>query len=383
MKIVIVGAGIGGLTTALSLAHFGIASTVLEAFAEPGEVGAGLQVPPNAMHVFERLGLAAEIRRAGMTPEAIDLADGRSGKRLLSLPLDNKDNPAHGLVTIHRAALHRALYEAAQANEGIEIMTGMPVISALPFDNSVQLVTDQQDEVVSGDLVVGADGVWSKVRRSISPDADAQLTGRIALRTTAVMDTIQPTVTAYLGTKAHLVSYPLNDNGLRNLVGIIHGNVKEQTWSKTPPAETVAALADQFRGVGSKAILDANWSCWPLARVSEASPWSNGTNIVVVGDAAHAIEPFAAQGAAMAIEDAFILAKQIFENSGDVPTAISNYEQVRKPRITKVARRTKFNRRIYHLSGLPRIARDTAFKVRPHMAFAKDLSWLYDYNPAL
>lgn len=384
--IVVAGAGIAGLTAALALAHHRLPVTIVEAFARPSEVGAGIQVPPNACHVLAQLGVLADVKKRATKPSAIRLGDARSGNILLSMPVNEHGTPYAPFLTIHRAALHQALYLAALAHPDIDIITGHRIARVQTSPKAVSLTAETSDGTaqLSARVLIGADGVWSRCRRAIKGAAEAKPTGRIALRAVVPSNANaadDPVITAWMAKHAHLVCYPVRNKDTQNIVAITNGTAAKHIWDGEASHETLAHLADQFTACGyRKVIKNTQWTAWPLAQVAPDAPWHDDGHIVLIGDAAHATEPFAAQGAAMAIEDAFVLARCIAEHGADTRAAFSAYHTQRLARVAKMAKRTAFNRRVYHMGGLSRLARNTAMTLRDPAAFLADLDWLYTYK---
>ena len=390
-EICIVGGGIAGLAAALALAQIGTDVTVLEAADAPTEVGAGIQIPPNAAHVLAQLGVLDSVRKRAIVAQAVRLADARSGRLLLELDINGYMAARHGdtalpLMTIHRAALHGALYDAVAAHPNIDHVAAHRVHRINADGPVVSMTADTADGTaqVTSRIVIGADGVWSRVRMAIEGVQPARRTGRVALRALApVSDRMEDdrSITAYLSADAHLVSYPVRNMATRNLVAIVNGRADLDDWTQQADRETVEGLCSRFSGTDlSSAMRACHWTVWPLAEVPSSNPWHNGRNVALIGDAAHAIEPFAAQGAAMALEDALALAKAFKQADFNAAKAFALYEKSRRARVAAVAKRTDFNRKIYHLSGLKAHARNLSMALRPASAFIKDLDWLYDHR---
>lgn len=385
--IVVAGAGIAGLTTALALAQHGIAVTVLEAFSRPSEVGAGIQVPPNACHVLAELGLLAAVKRRATKPSVIQLGDAHNGKILVSMPVNVADTPYTPFLTIHRAALHQVLYRAAIDHPNIDIITGHRIerVQANPKAVSITAETSDGTAQLSARVLIGADGVWSRCRRAIEGATDAKPTGRIALRAVVpaadTNGTMHNAITAWMAKQAHLVCYPVRNTDTLNIVAITQGSASKHVWDAQADDRTLKHLAEQFDACGyRKVIKQTQWTAWPLAAVSPNAAWHDNGHIVLVGDAAHATEPFAAQGAAMAIEDAFVLARCMAQYRDAPSAAFSAYRKQRLARVVKMAKRTAFNRTVYHMGGISRLARNTAMTMRKPEEFLADLNWLYTHK---
>lgn len=373
-SVAIVGAGIAGLTAALCFARKGISSTVIEQAAELTEVGAGLQVSPNASRILAELGVLASLEAIWMEPESIELRSGTSLRRLTAVPSGRSarqrwDAP-YGVL--HRSSLQQALLSATQVHPLCRLVLGQRLDVA-----DRQAITNIAG--MEPDLVVGADGVRSVVRALVPGAPQARFSGNVAWRIT-VPDAQAPdfidrkNVTAFLGPSSHLVCYPLRDAGCINLVAIA---------SKADPVSVgdERALRDAFRrwhpSIERLLVQAPAPTFWPLYEVGSGS-WQDGARTVLIGDAAHAMMPFAAQGAAMAIEDAFELAGRVARMP--LGAALADFETHRRPRVEQVRRRGAFNKFAYHAQGPVRLVRDIVLGMRPPQALAADLDWIYGYR---
>lgn len=383
-NILIAGAGIAGLTAALTLAQRGLEVTLADTFEEPSEVGAGLQIAPNASAILSSLSVLDALAERAIAPSSIRLGDAPSGRILLDMPItpDWLDRMGAPYLTAHRAVLHGVLYQAARAHPAIKFLAGHAVVETRESGEHVTTVLRSADgeTVMVSRLVIGADGIWSKVRESVRDAAKPRSTGRIAWRAIAPTDSDAKCVTAWMMPKGHLVTYPVRNADTLNVVAITSGTSKEGDWAQTAEAGPLAKLLGDARSIdGFSAIEKAKWTTWPLNAVDPAG-WWHSARILLIGDAAHGMEPFAAQGAAMAIEDGYA-AGICIGNEPDNPTkSFARYSAMRRGRIARVAKRTEFNRWVYHQSGPGRKARNLYFSVRKPSAFFSDLDWLYRYR---
>ncbi|GAB4357023.1 MAG: FAD-dependent monooxygenase [Oricola sp.] len=384
-NILIAGAGIAGLTAALALARRGIASTVLEAFPAPSEVGAGLQVAPNASRILGKLGVLDALVEKAVAPRSIRLGDAPTGRIVLDMAITPEwlEKMGAPYLTAHRASLHGVLYNAALSDPAVDIVTGHRVDSVSQDGNSVTLglVTSSGRRELAGDVLIGADGMWSKTRAAIPGAAEPKPSGRIAWRAIGPASAASANkVTAWMAPDSHLVTYPVRNSETLNIVAITHGRLDSHDWSHAADQEQLATLLESARKITDLGDVDkASWTTWPLNVVSPSAPWHHG-RVVLIGDAAHGIEPFAAQGAAMAIEDGYAIALALALNAGDPEAAFRQFRSLRIDRILRVARRTEFNRWTYHQSGAGRVARNMFFSMRSPEAFFGDLDWLYGYR---
>lgn len=372
----IVGAGIAGLTAALALARRGISSEIFEQAPELTEVGAGLQISPNASRILAELGVLARLTDAWLEPDSIQLISGTSLRRLAAVPAGSFARARWGAPygVLHRSTLQQTLLDAV-ANEPLCQMHLGAQIKGRPL-------SDRQ-----ADLLIGADGVWSQVRESIEGSPSPRFSGNIAYRFTvdaanAPAFLERTSVSAILGPSAHLVCYPLREANRFNMVAITAGNAASHDWTNQPTEAQRQQLLSRFSR-WHPAIVElfaktGDVTFWPLYETTNGR-WHDGHNCVLIGDAAHAMMPFAAQGAAMAIEDAYELA--LFAPSHPVAEALRLFEAHRTPRIARLRQRGAFNQFAYHARGPMRIGRDIVLALRPPQSLAADLDWIYGYRP--
>ena len=358
MKAIIVGGGIGGLTAALCFNHFGWDVEVLEKATELGEVGAGIQISPNAMKVFEALGVSSALAEAGFRPEAIEIRMGHSGMRLIRTPLGDAATARWGspYLHIHRADLVSVLRDALAARAPGSVCLGA-VVEGYEQGNDAVSARRASGDTVTGDLIVGADGIHSAIRtQMLGPDRPV-FTGNVAWRSVVPVDRLEsdrpdPVACAWMGRGKHAVTYLLRGGQLANLVAV----VERDDWtgeSWTEPGSRDDALAD-FAGwhptitrlIGESDQLFR----WALFDRPPLETWVDG-RVAIMGDAAHPMLPFMAQGAAMAIEDAWALAANM-ARSNDIAAALSSYETVRHARATAVQAGSRANAKTFHQRSL-------------------------------
>ncbi|QCM10012.1 salicylate hydroxylase [Agrobacterium tumefaciens] len=379
----IVGAGIAGLTAALSFALHGVSSDIIEQAGELAEVGAGLQLSPNAARLLAELGVMPQIEARWTEPVSVDLASGRTLAPLLSLPMGAVARTRWGAPygVLHRSTLQRALLDAVTRNPLCRLHLGKRLENATA--DVIASITFRDH-----DLIVGADGVWSAARFAVPSAPVATFSGNVAWRFTVAAKDVpsainKSAVTAYLGSGGHIVAYPLKEVGGFNIVAIALGADPGATWRAESSGQQKAMLLAQFRDWSPDIVRllssSENPTFWPLYQAGPGR-WHNGRDTVLIGDAAHAMMPFAAQGAAMAIEDAFELAGTLAGTTLPVPQALAAFEALRLPRIEKARKRASLNRFAYHATGPVRLARDFVFSTRPTEAFLKDFDWLYGYR---
>ncbi|XHE14474.1 FAD-dependent monooxygenase [Agrobacterium deltaense] len=382
-SVAIVGAGIAGLTAALSFARHGVSSDIIEQAGELTEVGAGLQLSPNAARILAELGVMPEIEARWTEPASVELASGKSLATLLSLPMAEVARRRWGAPygVLHRSTLQRALLDAVTRNPLCRLHLGKRMENATLDGIAATTFRDH-------DLIVGADGVWSAARFAVPSSPVATFSGNVAWRFTVGAKDVpsainKSAVTAYLGSGGHIVAYPLKEVGGFNIVAIALGADPGATWRAESSGQQKAMLLAQFRDWSADIVRllssSENPTFWPLYQAGPGR-WHNGRDTVLIGDAAHAMMPFAAQGAAMAIEDAFELAGALAKTPLPVAQALGAFEALRLPRIEKARKRASLNRFAYHATGPVRLARDFVFSIRPTEAFLKDFDWLYGYR---
>ncbi len=394
-QILVAGAGVAGLTAALAFARHGYAVRLFERAPVLAEVGAGLQLSPNATRLLDGLGLGAAVRAATVRPDAILLRDARSERRIARIPLGQAAEArweAPYLVA-HRADLQRVLVEAVEAQPDIRLEKGASIEDAAFHGDGVTASLDRGGRVeeASGLLLVGADGVWSRLRERLDPAAAAIDTGYVAWRSIVARQdpAAEPlaglmegrSVAAFLDPHFHLVAYPLRGGREINLVAVTPGGRAERSWSsRADPAPLRQALAQAGPALAALGGASLDWMSWPVMEAPRRGRWTHPGGLALIGDAAHAMSPYAAQGAAMAVEDAVSLAHLVAEHHGDVAAALSAYEEMRRPRIARVRRRGGFNRFVWHANGPVRIGRDTVLAMRAESRLAADLDWLYGWG---
>ncbi|WP_150525937.1 FAD-dependent monooxygenase [Roseibium sediminis] len=387
--VVIAGAGIGGLTAALALNDAGYEVCVLEKASELREVGAGLQLSPNACSVLERLGVLDELLPHAVLPEGISIRSGHSGKLLGTVPLGGDIAERYGLpyLVIHRADLQATLFEHACSRKGIDIRLDAAV-SDIKINDQGQITclyeTSDDVNAVGTRALIGADGVWSKVRRFVPGHNTPKFTGQAAYRATIPAEGLPSYVLnrtgLWLGPNAHVVHYPISGGSSLNIVVLIAENWTEQDWSAPADADMVHAALDGWSPELLSLIEKSpKWLKWALCGVDANGPWRHG-QVALLGDAAHGMLPYAAQGGAMAIEDAFVLARTFKAQNGDANTAFAIYEAERKDRVARVQALARRNASIYHMGAPLALARDTVMRMMPPKKFIDQMDWIYRWT---
>lgn len=381
-RVAIIGAGMAGLTAALAFARHGIACDIFEEAPALIEVGAGLQISPNASHVLSELGVLPALEAVWTEPERIALVSGTSLRPLAHVPTGHFARERWGAPygVLHRATLQQALLAAVEQNSLCSIHLDTPVRK--DPHGTLAGITGR-----TYPLIVGADGVWSNLRADIpdspEPDFSRNVAWRFTIPASARPDWLDAgQVTAFLGPSTHVVAYPLKEIDGFNIVAIASGISPGKTWDAQASDAQRRMLLGQFHRWDRRIVQlierAEQPTFWPLYQVG-AGRWHNGRDMVLIGDAAHAMMPFAAQGASMAIEDAFVLANRM---AGPLPLAqaLADFESERTRRIAKVRARGLFNRFAYHARGPIRLGRDIVLSLRPPQSLAADFDWLYGFK---
>ncbi len=354
MKILIAGGGIGGLTAALACQHFGHEAVVLEQAEAISEIGAGIQISPNAMKVFQALGLEEEIGRDAFRPRRIEMRSGRSGAPIMRYRLGDEAVKRWGAeyLNIHRADLMGALLAALKKAAPGSLKLASAVTGYKQTAGGVTaILTDGRQ--ISGDVLIGADGIHSAIREQMLGPEKPHFTGHVAWRTVVPVEKLRnnvpdPVACAWLGRGKHAVTYLLRGGQLANLVAV----VERDDWTKeswVEEGDSKEALKD-FIGWHPtiRRILKESDQIyrWVLYTRAPLKSWTDG-RVALMGDAAHPMLPYMAQGAAMAIEDSWAIAA-LFDKHIKPEEALKAYKQLRYDRATKVQARSQENGRIFH-----------------------------------
>ena len=391
--IIVAGAGIGGLTASLALARQGFRVVVLEKAERLEEVGAGLQLSPNASRVLVDLGLRPRLSRA-VTPEAISLMNARSGREITRIPLHaamfDADAP---YWVIHRADLQAALQAEVESCPAIDLRLGCQFEDVSSHAKGLTVVqrrgVTRREELAMA--LIGADGIWSAVRGHSFAEVQPRFSGLIAWRGTLDITQLPREYTSrrvqlWMGPNAHLVAYPISGARQINVVAVVPGQWNRPGWSAPGDGNEIkGAFASAGWHAIPRMLLGAvdGWQRWALFGVPGGGEWTRGAT-ALLGDAAHAMLPFAAQGAAMAIEDAAVLAKCIAGRQNDGPAALAaalkRYAELRKPRVTRIQAYARQSGRIYHLTGPLARARDLVIKALGPKRMLARQNWIYGWR---
>ncbi|MEC9368245.1 MAG: FAD-dependent oxidoreductase [Pseudomonadota bacterium] len=382
--ILIAGGGIAGLSAAIALAQAGRRVTLFERERRFTTAGAGIQLGPNATRRLMRWGVWERIAAKVVLPEAIYMGDGLTGRALASVPLGDHVRERYGApyALLHRSDLQAGLMAAARAERRVTLKAGSQIVSFRRQDGGIAARPDS-GRAIAGDALLCADGLWSALRGSISPGAEPVFSGRTAWRSLIPVAGLprewrRPAVHLWMAPDAHLVHYPVSGGQFVNVVAVIEDERATPGWNISGDADDLlAAFAQWHRPLRDRLLARApGWRRWALFTLPGPVRWTKGS-AALMGDAAHPVLPFLAQGAALAIEDADMLARVIAESDSGMAVALARYEVARRDRAARVQRASANMGRTYHLSGPARAARNVVLRLAPPSRLLSRLDWLY------
>jgi len=381
--VIVVGGGIGGLAAALALARKGLRSRVLEQAPEFKEIGAGIQLGPNVFKMFARLGLTDAISRMAWFPDRLVMMDCVTAAEVTRITIgkDFLDHFKFPYALIHRADLHQAILEACRQCGMVELETLRKVTGAAERGGGVA-VTLADGGTIEGAALIGADGLWSTVRGIIANDGAPRVSGHIAYRAVLASEEVPErlrlgSMVIWAGEKTHLVHYPLRSGEITNLVAVFHSNRYEEGWdSYGDPAELHERFAGTCEEVRTMLGKIEQWRMWVLCDREPIKIWSRG-RMTLLGDAAHPMLQYLAQGACMAIEDAVCLADKVVERQGDFAAAFGDYQSTRYLRTGRVQVMARVYGEIYHAAGVTRELRNQWLGARTPQEGMAGMEWLY------
>ena len=397
-QVLVAGGGIGGIAAALGAARAGWDVRLYERAAAFSEVGAGVQIGPNVVRRLQAWGLQQPLQAVAAFPGRLQVRSAISGRELGVLPLGATAVARYGAAyaTIHRADLHGLLLHGLTQQAGAELHLEH-TIDRFADTGDVVTVRTSRGKEVEGDALIGADGLWSRTRTQLLGDVPPRVTGHLAYRALVPQQALPEAlrtdqVTAWLGPRLHVVQYPVRRGELQNMVVIVQGPAPQdlENWDHAANAAdldhalqgTCTALQDAVRGVvdagvGAGADAGPGWRLWPLCDrppVRNAGEMARGL-VALLGDAAHPMRPYLAQGAGMAIEDAAELQRALAMHDLDVPLRLTRYALNRWQRNARVQARSVRNGRIFHATGPVRWGRDWSLRLLGQRLL--DVPWLY------
>jgi salicylate hydroxylase len=393
-QVLIAGGGIGGLAAAVACAQRGVPVQLLERAAQLSEVGAGIQIGPNVTRILQSWGLGAALSQVAAFPEQLQARDAQTGQVLGRLTLGDRAQARYGApyATIHRADLQGLLHRAAQS-AGVDLLLGQTVQSWQGSEAALHVNTAQGLSLQASALI-GADGVWSAVRQQLLGDAPARFTGHLAYRALVAQADLpehlrSDQITVWLGPRLHVVHYPVRSGQWLNLVAIVHGDKPEQAqeaqgWDQAGPTQALMqAMGVVGHDLHERLASVPAWRQWALhdrAPLSASRQMAQG-RVALLGDAAHPMRPYLAQGAGMAIEDAQALAQCLSGGGASVPDQLQAYAEQRWARNARVQARAIRNGRIFHAQTWVAQARNLSMRFLGERVM--DVPWLYGGGPPL
>lgn len=392
-NVLIAGGGIGGLAAALACTRQDLPVQLLERAAQFSEVGAGIQMGPNVTRILHAWGLRDALAQVAAYPRCLQARDAQTGRVLGTLQLADRAETLYGApyATIHRADLHGLLL-AALKETGAELHLGQAVQSWQANSDGLELrITEGQS--VYADALIGADGIWSVVRQQMLGDSSPRFTGHLAYRALVAQAELPAQlrtnqVTVWMGPRLHVVHYPVRSGQWLNVVAIVQGTQPEQAdeWDHGAHAHALMnAMGQVGKDLQERLAAISNWRLWALhdrAPVASANEMAQG-RVALLGDAAHPMRPYLAQGAGMAIEDAQVLAQCLATGSGEgalpVAAQLQLYAQQRWARNAQVQARAIRNGRIFHAEAWVAKGRNLAMRLMGEQLM--DVPWLYGQGP--
>ncbi|MHA7845699.1 3-hydroxybenzoate 6-monooxygenase [Serratia sp. D1N4] len=382
---IVVGGGIGGAATALSLAKRGIKVLLLERAHEIGEIGAGIQLGPNAFSALDSLGVGQVARERAVFTDHISMMDAVDGNEVVRIETGQAFREHFGgpYAVIHRVDIHDTVWQAALKNPLVSYKTSTQIVDIRINPQGVE-VFDSQGNRYEADVLLGCDGGKSVVRASLLNDSP-RVTGHVVYRAVIECADMPEDLrinapVLWAGPHCHLVHYPLRGGAQYNLVVTFHSRQVEE-WGVTDGSKE--EVLSYFEGIHPRPrqMLDkpTSWRRWATADREPSSQWGN-ERVTLVGDAAHPVAQYMAQGACMALEDAVTLGEAIAHCKGDFAAAFALYESVRIPRTARIVWSTREMGRLYHAKGVERSVRNLLWQGKSQQEFYRSLEWLYGWK---
>jgi len=386
LPILIAGGGIGGLAAACALAQKRVPSILVEQASTFSEIGAGIQIGPNAFHCFDALGIGDAIREGAVFIDALKLMDAQTAEDITSIPLDEPFRQFYGnpYAVVHRADLHNALLAACKASPLVDLRNDHAVESYRQDATSVELLCKGHTPI-RGRALIGAEGLRSPIREQMIGDGPPVVSGHTTYRSVIPTDQMPEDLrwnaaTLWAGPKCHIVHYPLKGGRVFNLVVTYHRDVKEAISGKPVSHEEVAQGFEHIHPKARQIIEHGrNWKLWVLCDRDPISNWVDG-RVALLGDAAHPMLQYFAQGACMAMEDAVALG-YCFAGTSDVEKALQDYQTLRRVRTARVQMNSRLiGEYIYHPDDAKAAVRNAVMRSMSPQDWYQQLNWLYGSN---
>jgi 2-polyprenyl-6-methoxyphenol hydroxylase-like FAD-dependent oxidoreductase len=384
LPIIIAGGGIGGLAAALGLAQKGFSVLVLEKAPTLGEIGAGIQLGPNAFHAFDYLGIGEAARGMAVYIDQLRLMDALTAEEITHIDLGEafRARFRNPYAVVHRGDLHKVFLSACRAHPRVELRVKSEVVG---YDQDGASVTVRlaSGEAVGGALLIGADGLWSNVRRQLVADGPPRVSGHTTYRSVIPTEHMPEDLrwnaaTLWAGPKCHIVHYPLSGWKLFNLVVTYHNDAPEPVAGKPVSREEVRSGFEHVHERARK-IIDhgTDWKLWVLCDRDPVENWVNG-RVTLLGDAAHPMMQYFAQGACMALEDAVCLSHMMAAHRDDRERALERYRAQRVVRTARVQLQSRaIGEHIYHPAGAHAAVRNAIMRAKSSDDYYAHLAWLY------
>ena len=389
LPVIVAGGGIGGLAAALALVRQGFEVTVLEQAAEIGEIGAGIQLGPNAFHAFDALGVGDKTRSRSVFTDYMVMHDALDEYQVGKIPTGEAFRQRFGnpYAVIHRVDIHKSLLEGAVETGRVKFVTSTRVVRIEQTDTTVTAI-DQHGNAHTGVALIGADGGKSVVRQQYVNDPP-RVTGHVVYRAVVEKEDFPENLrwnaaSIWVGPNCHLVHYPLRGGEQYNVVVTFHSRDKEE-WGVTDGSKE--EVQSYFQGICPKARqlidLPKSWRRWATADREPIANWVHG-RATILGDAAHPTTQYLAQGACMALEDAVTLGEALrvtqTEAGHDWEKALALYQRSRVARTARIVLSAREMGRIYHAKGVERLVRNDLWRGRSSERFYDAVEWLYGWN---
>ena len=383
-RFIIVGGGIGGLASALGLAQQGINSIVLEKASKLGEIGAGIQLGPNAFHGFDYLGIGDQARKMSVYIDDLILMDAIKGDEITRISLGDKfrrrfKNP---YAVVHRGDLLAVFLEACKNNQYVDLQTNAHVVGYKQKGENVSALMENGDQV-NGTALIGAEGLWSKIREQLVGDGPPKVSGHTTYRSVIPIKDMPEELrwnaaTLWAGPKCHIVHYPLSGWKFFNLVVTYHNNAPKPVAGKLVSKEVVRKGFDHVNPVARQIIeRGKDWKLWVLCDREPITNWVDG-RVTLLGDAAHPMLQYLAQGACMAIEDAVCLSEAMKSGLSNIEASLLNYQNNRIIRTARVQLQSReIGKHVYHPDGAHALLRNKIMKSKSQDEWHDNIEWLY------